>query len=107
MLVVTSLLTSTVYRQLEEVEVKQRGIEERGVAIERALRGDGPGTDTRHLTQTSLLHVPTCTTAVCDCSCCVVSVDAAKNESELMQEWFNMVHEKNVLVRYESELMIQ
>ena len=55
----------------------------------------------------SLWHVPTCTTAVCDCACCVVSVDAAKNESELMQEWFNMVHEKNVLVRYESELMVQ
>ena len=85
--------------------MKQRGIEERGVAIERALRGDGPGTDTRHLTQTSLLHVPTCTTAVCDRV--YVSVDAAKNESELMQEWFNMVHEKNVLVRYESELMVQ
>ena len=26
---------------------------------------------------------------------------------ELMQEWFNVVHEKNVLVRYQSELMVQ
>lgn len=33
--------------------------------------------------------------------------DASKRESDLMQEWFNMVHEKNVLVRYESELMVQ
>ena len=55
--------------------MKQRAIEQRGVAIERALRGDG--------------------------------ADATKDESELMQEWFHMVHEKNVLVRYESELMVQ
>ena len=33
--------------------------------------------------------------------------DAKRDESELMQEWFNIVHEKNVLVRYESELMVQ
>ena len=38
---------------------------------------------------------------------CVVITDAKKAESDLMQEWFNMVHEKNVLVRYESELMVQ
>ena len=40
-------------------------------------------------------------------SLCVVVTDAKKAESDLMQEWFNMVHEKNVLVRYESELMVQ
>ncbi len=33
-----------IQRQLEEVEIKQRDVERRGVNIERALRGDGPGT---------------------------------------------------------------
>ena len=33
--------------------------------------------------------------------------EAGKSETELMQEWFNLVHEKNVLVRYESELMVR
>ena len=32
-----------IQRQLEEVEVKQREVEKRGVVIERVLRGDGPG----------------------------------------------------------------
>ena len=29
------------------------------------------------------------------------------DESELMQQWFDVVHEKNVLAGYESELVIQ
>lgn len=33
--------------------------------------------------------------------------EADKSETELMQEWFNLVHEKNVLVRLESELMVR
>ena len=33
--------------------------------------------------------------------------EASRSEADLMQEWFNVVHEKNVLVRYESELMVQ
>ncbi|XP_078340922.1 uncharacterized protein LOC111104401 isoform X4 [Crassostrea virginica] len=32
--------------------------------------------------------------------------DAGKEEAELMQEWFTLVYEKNALVRYESELMV-
>lgn len=32
--------------------------------------------------------------------------DAEREEKELMQEWFNLVYEKNALVRYESELMV-
>lgn len=27
--------------------------------------------------------------------------------SDLLEEWLNLVHEKNALVRYESELMVQ
>ncbi len=33
--------------------------------------------------------------------------DARRDEPELMQQWFNVVHEKNMLVRHESELMVQ
>ncbi|XP_056015343.1 protein-methionine sulfoxide oxidase mical3b-like isoform X5 [Ostrea edulis] len=32
--------------------------------------------------------------------------DAGRVEAELMQEWFTLVYEKNALVRYESELMV-
>jgi hypothetical protein len=31
------------YSQLEEVDVKQKELEERGVVVEKALRGDGDG----------------------------------------------------------------
>lgn len=64
-----------IQRRLEEIDVKQKELEERGVLVEKALRGEG--------------------------------IEAGRNEGELMQEWFNLVHEKNVLLRYESELMVQ
>ena len=35
------------------------------------------------------------------------NTEAGRSEADLMQDWFNVVHEKNVLVRYESELMVQ
>ncbi len=38
---------------------------------------------------------------------CLLGTDAQRSEADLMQDWFNVVHEKNVLVRYESELMVQ
>ena len=36
-------MAQQIQRQLEEVELKQREVEKRGVVIERVLRGDGPG----------------------------------------------------------------
>uniref|UniRef100_A0A667YHH2 F-actin monooxygenase n=1 Tax=Myripristis murdjan TaxID=586833 RepID=A0A667YHH2_9TELE len=65
-----------IQRQLEQVEEKQRQLEERGVAVEKALRGEA-GNDL-----------------------------SLKDDPKLMQEWFKLVQEKNALVRYESELMI-
>ncbi|XP_053396788.1 F-actin-monooxygenase MICAL3-like isoform X2 [Mercenaria mercenaria] len=32
--------------------------------------------------------------------------EGVRSETELMQEWFNLVHDKNALVRLESELMV-
>ncbi len=36
-------MAQEIQRQLEEVEIKQREVEKRGVGTERALRGEGPG----------------------------------------------------------------
>uniref|UniRef100_A0A1A8L580 Microtubule associated monoxygenase, calponin and LIM domain containing 2b n=2 Tax=Nothobranchius pienaari TaxID=704102 RepID=A0A1A8L580_9TELE len=65
-----------IQRQLEEVEEKQRDLEEKGVAIEKTIRAeDTPAMDDR-------------------------------DEAQLYQAWFQLVLEKNRLARYESELMI-
>ncbi|XP_051917950.1 F-actin-monooxygenase mical2b-like isoform X2 [Hippocampus zosterae] len=67
-----------IQRQLEEVGEKQRDLEERGVALEKLIRGE-TGTDN----QTN-----------------------DEEYSQLYQSWFQLVLEKNRLVRYESDLMI-
>ena len=36
-------IAQEIQRQLEEVDVKQKELEERGVVVEKALRGDGDG----------------------------------------------------------------
>ncbi|KAM4618551.1 F-actin-monooxygenase mical2b [Polymixia lowei] len=66
-----------VQRQLEEVGEKQRDLEERGVTIEKILRGETGG-----------------------------SQSDENEEARLYQSWFKLVLEKNRLARYESELMI-
>ncbi|XP_034033095.1 protein-methionine sulfoxide oxidase mical2b isoform X3 [Thalassophryne amazonica] len=66
-----------IQRQLEEVGEKQRDLEERGVAIEKVLRGESDG----------------------------AQPDDAE-EAQLYQSWFKLVLEKDRLGRYESELMI-
>ena len=40
-------MAQEIQRQLEEVEIKQREVEKRGVTIERALRGDGSGKENK------------------------------------------------------------
>ena len=37
-------MAQEIQRQLEELEVKQRELERRGVSVEKALRGEGSGT---------------------------------------------------------------
>merc|ERR1712071_553965 len=68
-------MSQAIQRQLEEIEVKQKELEDQGVTLEKALRGED-----------SSLH--------------------GRDESTLMQEWFQLVHEKNALSRYEQELMV-
>ncbi|KAL0962678.1 hypothetical protein UPYG_G00343880 [Umbra pygmaea] len=80
-----------IQRQLEQVEVKQRQLEERGVAVEKALRGEadywGDSNDSDELD----VHL---------------GVMGRQDDPALMQQWFKLVQQKNCLMRYESELMI-
>uniref|UniRef100_W5M924 BMERB domain-containing protein n=1 Tax=Lepisosteus oculatus TaxID=7918 RepID=W5M924_LEPOC len=69
-----------IQRQLEEVEERQRVLEERGVKLEKELRGETDNEFSRN--------------------------SSSADETQLLQTWFKLVLEKNKLVRYESELMI-
>ncbi|XP_059362755.1 protein-methionine sulfoxide oxidase mical3a isoform X2 [Carassius carassius] len=80
-----------IQRQLEQVEEKQRQLEERGVAVEKALRGEADYWGESNYSEVLDLHL---------------GGMGKKDDPKLMQEWFKLVQEKNALVRYESELMI-
>ncbi|XP_038146838.1 protein-methionine sulfoxide oxidase mical3a isoform X5 [Cyprinodon tularosa] len=119
-----------IQRQLEQVEEKQRQLEERGVAVEKALRGEAglhKGTYTLpkqhkrrsdywgdsnyseildlHLGVEPFVGMPR-RRPLSLCPCCSAEGMGKKDDPKLMQEWFKLVQEKNALVRYESELMI-
>ncbi|XP_070406559.1 protein-methionine sulfoxide oxidase mical3a isoform X5 [Nothobranchius furzeri] len=119
-----------IQRQLEQVEEKQRQLEERGVAVEKALRGEAglyKGTYTlpkphkrrsdywgdsnyseildMHLGVEPFVEMPR-RRPLSFCPCCSSEGMGKKDDPKLMQEWFKLVQEKNALVRYESELMI-
>ncbi|KAM6926679.1 protein-methionine sulfoxide oxidase mical3a isoform 13-T13 [Lycodopsis pacificus] len=100
-----------IQRQLEQVEEKQRQLEERGVAVEKALRGEAVE---------PFVGMPR-RRPVSFCPCWSPEGNVTppppvagyhgnrmgkKDDPKLMQEWFKLVQEKNALVRYESELMI-
>ncbi|XP_062318253.1 protein-methionine sulfoxide oxidase mical3a isoform X31 [Osmerus eperlanus] len=119
-----------IQRQLEQVEEKQRQLEERGVAVEKALRGEAGlyrGTYTlpkRHKRRSDYwgesnysefldLHLGVESHVgsprrrpLSLCPCISPEGMGKKDDPKLMQEWFKLVQEKNALVRYESELMI-
>ncbi|XP_077938151.1 protein-methionine sulfoxide oxidase mical3a-like isoform X4 [Gasterosteus aculeatus] len=119
-----------IQRQLEQVEEKQRQLEERGVAVEKALRGEAglyKGTYTLpkqhkrrsdywgdsnyseildlHLGVEPFVGTPR-RRPLSFCPCWSPEGMGKKDDPKLMQEWFKLVQEKNALVRYESELMI-
>ncbi|XP_051512716.1 protein-methionine sulfoxide oxidase mical3a isoform X2 [Myxocyprinus asiaticus] len=102
-----------IQRQLEQVEEKQRQLEERGVAVEKALRGEADYWGESNYSEILDLHLgvePYVGTprrrALYLCPCCAPEGMGKKEDPKLMQEWFKLVQEKNALVRYESELMI-
>ncbi|XP_023607071.1 F-actin-monooxygenase MICAL3 [Myotis lucifugus] len=80
-----------IQRQLEQVEERQRQLEERGVAVEKALRGEADYWGESYYSDLIDLHL---------------GGMGKKDDPKLMQEWFRLVQEKNAMVRYESELMI-
>jgi len=37
----------------------------------------------------------------------LICSEHSRDETNLVQQWFDIVYERNVLMRYESELMVQ
>uniref|UniRef100_A0A3Q2Z4G2 F-actin monooxygenase n=1 Tax=Hippocampus comes TaxID=109280 RepID=A0A3Q2Z4G2_HIPCM len=96
-----------IQRQLEQVEEKQRQLEERGVAVEKALRGEAvPRSLSPCLVEVEPFVGMHRRRTLPFCLCCSPEGMGKKDDPKLMQEWFKLVQEKNALVRYESELMI-
>ena len=67
-----------IQRQLEELDVKHKDLEERGVKAEQSLRGETSNYEEENV-----------------------------NEGDLMHTWFLLLTEKNALVRNEQELLVQ
>ncbi|XP_035209150.1 uncharacterized protein LOC118183661, partial [Stegodyphus dumicola] len=65
-----------IQRRLEELEIKQKELEQQGVEVEKMFRREGHGSD-------------------------------SKEEAELMQKWYTLIHSKNKLTREEQELVIR
>ncbi|XP_035003966.2 protein-methionine sulfoxide oxidase mical3b isoform X1 [Hippoglossus stenolepis] len=80
-----------IQRRLQQVEQKQRELEEKGVMVEKALRGEadyyGDSIDCQEVN----LHLG--------------GLSRVENPV-LMHQWFQLVQQKNSLLRYESELLI-
>ncbi|KAF5302677.1 hypothetical protein FQA39_LY10173 [Lamprigera yunnana] len=72
-------MAQEIQRKLEETEVKTRELEERGVSVEKALRGEDSNTTTYK------------------------SIE----ESELLKQWFDLMRDLAELRRYERELMVR
>ncbi|XP_041967312.1 protein-methionine sulfoxide oxidase mical3a isoform X16 [Alosa sapidissima] len=97
-----------IQRQLEQVEEKQRQLEERGVAVEKALRGEAGVYKSSNVypkqhKRRSDYWGDSNYSEILDLH---LGGMGKKDDPKLMQEWFKLVQEKNALVRYESELMI-
>ncbi|KAF7698949.1 hypothetical protein HF521_003691 [Silurus meridionalis] len=82
-----------IQRQLEQVEEKQRQLEERVWQWRRLCEGKQNMDYWGESNYSEILDMH-------------LGGMGKKDDPKLMQEWFKLVQEKNALVRYESELMI-
>ncbi|XP_013881349.1 protein-methionine sulfoxide oxidase mical3a isoform X2 [Austrofundulus limnaeus] len=80
-----------IQRQLQQVEVRQRELEDRGVMVEKALRGEADYWEDSGHSPDLELHL---------------GGPGRLDNVVLMQRWFQLVQQKNSLVRYEAELII-
>ncbi|KPP63929.1 protein-methionine sulfoxide oxidase mical1-like, partial [Scleropages formosus] len=79
----------SIQRRLEEIEVTFKELEEKGVVLERALRGEAGEAfvvDRYHPLRTL--------------------ADSSDGSSDLIDQWIQLVHQKNALVSEESDLMV-
>ncbi|XP_053364272.1 protein-methionine sulfoxide oxidase mical3b isoform X1 [Clarias gariepinus] len=116
-----------IQRQLEQVEMKQRQLEEKGIVVEKALRGEAVEPFLSSPSRRPISLCPCCSQearakgtehdhSVYVCTVFFLYVVhepplrqlrmGKKEDPSLMHQWFKLVQEKNALVRYESELMI-
>ncbi|MCJ8743058.1 hypothetical protein PDJAM_G00089380 [Pangasius djambal] len=111
-----------IQRQLEQVEMKQRQLEEKGIAVEKALRGEADYWEDSSASDLLDIHLGARAKGtehdhsvyVCTVFFLYVVHEpplrqlrmGKKDDPSLMHQWFKLVQEKNALVRYESELMI-
>lgn len=70
-------MAQEIQRKLEETDVKAKELEEKGVIIEKALRGEGS------------------------------SKENSRDEAELLKEWFDLLRDITDLRRYEKELNVR
>lgn len=70
-------MAQEIQRKLEEIEVKTRELERRGVLVEKALRGESGNSENN------------------------------KDDTELLKEWFDLMRDRTELRRYEKELSIR
>ncbi|XP_078000578.1 uncharacterized protein LOC144453173 [Glandiceps talaboti] len=83
-------MAQEIQRHLQEVEVKQKSLEERGVELEKSLRVDSSDSFCDQLVKIYM-----------------ITGDEKDEEGMMMQEWLTLINEKNKLVRFEQELTIQ
>lgn len=74
-----------IQRHLEELDVKHKELEERGIIAEKSLRGQEG----------------------CDDEDAAVQVEEGAYDPEMVRQWFQLLAQKNTLIRQERELLVQ
>lgn len=106
-------MAQEIQRQLEECDVKMRDLEERGINVEKSLIGETVSKTLiwyrivkQYLKQ--LFFVKKKSNFLYLLFVFGVEKEGpARDETELMKDWFCLVHEKNALVRWQEELTVK